>query len=247
MAYEIPQPVHCLIEQANPKVRVEYCGAISTRRLDYYLFVVTREQLSGVVLVQNDRHNPPAIVYADTSPFNSQFENSASLGKPVESAIAELLVTRNLRAQAQKRPRQNGDFQEVSSIGSDIDRIIFPISGVKLGSESTQEIIRVLRTTRAISVEPASAAPGSIIISPTRFLAYGPVSIGHAGIVGSDGSIYSADARYGGAWVRNFTLTSWLSRFSASNGTYAFLLRDRSHPKIPRLQNMRLGALEKLL
>jgi hypothetical protein len=230
-ADEIPQAVHLLMEQANPKARLEYCGAISTQKLDYYLFVVTREELTGVVLVQKDRQNVPAIVDADTSLFSSPAKDFYFLGKPLGSAISELLARRNLKRQAQQLPRETSHLQEVSSIGSDIDRVIFPVSGFKLGSESSHEIMRILRTTDTISIEPARAPPGSIIISPTRYTTRGAVSIGHARIVGSHGLIYSADARYGGAWVQNFTLASWISRFSASNGTYTFLLRDRPHSK----------------
>jgi hypothetical protein len=226
---EIPQPVHRLIEQADPKARVEYCGAISTRKLDYYLFVISRDELTGVVLVQKCPENEPVIIDADTSLFSPRSRDSYFLGKALGSAISDLLARRNLKRQSPQTPRQTGHLQEVSSIGSDIDRVIFPISGFRLGSESSHEIVRILRTVHTISVEPAKAPPGSIIISPTQFTAHGPVSIGHAGIVGVRGLIYSADARYGGAWVQNFTLASWLNRFSASNGTYAFLLRNNPH------------------
>jgi hypothetical protein len=229
--HEISEAVHRLMEQADPKARVEYCGEISTGKLDYLLFVITRDELTGVVLVQKDQQNETAIVDADTSLFSPQTRDFYFLGKPLGLAISELLARRNLKRQSQQILRQAGHLQEVSSIGSDIDRVIFPISGFRLGSESSREIIRSLRTAHSISVEPAKAPPGSIIISPTQYTAHGPVSIGHAGIVGSRGLIYSADARFGGAWVQNFTLASWLNRFSASNGTYAFLLRNSPHSK----------------
>jgi hypothetical protein len=230
-AEEIPQVVLRLMEQTNPKARLEYCGAISTKNLCYHLFVVTCEELAGVVLVRNSRGDLPIIVDADTSLFFCRTETPYSLGKAVQAAIADLLERRNLKRQGQIPLKQITPSREVCCIGRNIDRVIFPITGFQLGSESTHEIMNILRTTHAISVEPANAPPGSIIVSPTRFSAHGPFSIGHAGIVGPGGSIYSADARYGGAWVRNFTLGSWLSRFSASNGTYTFLLRDRSHSK----------------
>ena len=234
---EIPQTVLRLMELANPKARVEYCGAISTKNLCYYLFVVTCEELAGVVLVRKSPGDLPIIVDADTSLFFSRTEISPSLGKAAEAAIADLLERRNLKRQAQVPLRQTRPSREVSSIGRGIDRVIFPITGFKLGSESTHEIMNILRTSHTISVEPASAPPGSIIVSPTRFSPHGPFSIGHAGILGSGGSIYSADARYGGACVRNFTLASWLNRFSTSNGTYAFLLRELPRPrKIPRTE-----------
>ena len=223
---DLPQSVCCLIERANPNAKIEYCGAIVTKALEYYLFAVTHEQVAGVELVRIDRDNRPAIVDADTS-LSHRDLNASSVPVPVTDAIGELLERRNAKAQAQSPRGPTQRSQEVSSIGDDIDRIVSPINGFKLASESTREILHTLRTANTLSVEPAYAPPGSIIISPTRFSPTGPVSIGHAGIVGLEGSIYSADARYGGSWVRNFTLASWLKRFSASNGTYAFLLRAR--------------------
>ena len=224
---DLPPSVRHLIEQANPNARIEYCGAISMKALEYYLFAVTQEQVAGVVLVRNGRENRPTIVDADTSLFCHRNPNASSLPKPVTAAVGKLLERRNTKSQVQSAPGPIWHLQEVSSIGDGIDRIISPVSGFKLDSESTREIMAILRTANALSVEPANAPPGSIIVSPTQFLPSGPVSMGHAGIVGSEGSIYSADARYGGAWVRNFTLASWLKRFSVSNGSYAFLLRTR--------------------
>ena len=224
---DLPHTVRRLIAQANPNAKIEYCGAISMKALAYYLFAVTHEEVAGVVLVRNGRENQPTIVDADTSLFSHRDPNLSSLPEPVTAAIGKLLERRNAKSQVQSPPGLIWHSQEVSSIGDGIDRIIWPISGFKLDSESTREIMHILRTTNTLSVEPASAPPGSIIISPTQFSPSGPVSIGHAGIVGLQGSIYSADARYGGAWVQNFTLASWLKRFSVSNGTYAFLLRTR--------------------
>jgi hypothetical protein len=224
---DLPQTVRHLIERANPNAKIEYCGAISMKTLEYYLFAVTHEQVAGVVLVRNGQENLPTIVDADTSLFSHRDPNASSLPEPVIAAIGKLLERRNAKCQVRSHPGPIWHSQEVSSIGDGIDRIISPISGFKLDSDSTREIMHILRTTNTLSVEPASAPPGSIIISPTRFSPLGPVSIGHAGIVGLQGSIYSADARYGGAWAKNFTLASWLKRFSVSNGTHAFLLRTR--------------------
>jgi len=199
-AQDPPQPVRRLIEQANPNARIEYCGAISMKALEYYLFAVTHEQVAGVVLVRNGHENLPIIVDADTSLFLHRDPNVSSLPEPVTAAIGKLLARRNAKSQVQSPSGPVCHSQEVSSIGDGIDRIISPISGCKLDSESTREIMRILRTTNTLSVEPASAPPGSIIISPTRFSPSGPVFIGHAGIVGLQGSIYRADARCGGAW-----------------------------------------------
>ena len=48
----IPSAVSALVQRADPQANVEYCGSVSTNRVDYYLFVLTRKELTGVVLVQ---------------------------------------------------------------------------------------------------------------------------------------------------------------------------------------------------
>src|SRR5207249_9942112 len=103
-------------------------------------------------------------------------------------------------------------------------RLVYRISGFRFGSNSTREILRLLRTGPTRAVAPGDAPPGSIIVSPTAFSSCGPIYLGHAGIVGWNGSIYSADARYAGALTKIFSLATWLSRFSATNGSYAFVL-----------------------
>jgi hypothetical protein len=84
-----------------------------------------------------------------------------------------------------------------------------------------------------VSVDPKTAPPGSIIVSPTQFSSDGPIFLGHAGILGRDNAIYSADAGYEGGWIKNFTLTSWLKRFSGTNGTYAFVIRAQLSGREP--------------
>ena len=36
----IPPNVSALVQRADPQANVEYCGSISTNRVDYYLFVL---------------------------------------------------------------------------------------------------------------------------------------------------------------------------------------------------------------
>jgi hypothetical protein len=226
--------VQGLIARADIRSNFEYCGSVSTARIDYYLFLLQQEERFGMVLVEQRVGMNPSIIDADTSlfPLNEQLEGS--LDKSVPDALALLLRRRKLakeRLDSKERPTRLDP--EISAIGREIDRVIYPISGFRLGSNSTHEILRLLRTGPAIAVNPPSAPPGSIIVSPTQFSPSGPIFLGHAGIVGSQGAIYSADARYGGKRTKNFSLRGWLRRFSAENGCYAFVLHAPSEKKIP--------------
>ena len=49
---EAPLPVRDLVQQADPGATIEYCGSLSTAHLDYYLFLLARKELAGLVLVQ---------------------------------------------------------------------------------------------------------------------------------------------------------------------------------------------------
>jgi len=222
-----------LIQRADPLANIEYAGAVSTHLADYYLFLLDRKELAGIALVQERIGATPVIAAADTSLFPFHDETERSVEKPVQDAIKLLLQRRTAAKKAQAPPGVSNWDPEVSAIGQEIDRVIYPISGFRLGSNSTHEILRLLRTGPTLAVNPVTAPPGSIIVSPTRSSPYGPIYLGHAGIVGSDGLIYSADARYGGARTKNFSLTSWLRTFSGTNGSYAFLLHAPS-AKNPR-------------
>jgi hypothetical protein len=219
-----PLLVGAFIQNAVPRAKVEYCGAVSTKRLDYYLFLLQQNELGGMALVRQEVGTVPVIVDADTSllPFNE--DSGPSLEKPVQDAIELLLERRNHAKKGQAPQRTSKLDPEVSAIGREIDRVIYPISGFSLGSNSTHEILRLLRTGPTVAVDPRNAPPGSIIVSPTQYSPSGPIYLGHAGIVGSDASIDSADARYAGAWTKNFSLTSWARKFSGTNGSYAFLI-----------------------
>jgi len=228
----VPSAVTALVRRSDPHANIEYCGNVSTNHLDYYLFVLTRKELAGVVLVRQPTGNSPEIADADTSLFTSLDVAQPSVTRPLREAIEELLSRRNLKKNRLEGQETAKQTPEISAVGRDIDQVAYPISGFRLGADSTREILRLLRTGPTLSVDPKKAPPGSIIISPTQFSHDGPVFLGHAGILGSDGSIYSADARYGGAWTKNFTLSNWLKRFSGTNGTYAFVIHARvnGHP-----------------
>jgi hypothetical protein len=215
-SFEAPLAVRALIQRADPHANIEYCGAVSAGKVDYYLFYLEQKELAGVALVRQRAGAVPVIAEADTSLF--PFEDD-SVQKPVQDAIEGLLRRWNRAPQGTL-----GSPAEISAVGREIDRVIYPIAGFRLGSNSTREILRLLRTGPTRALAPSTAPPGSIIVSPTRFSPSGPIYLGHAGIVGWDGSIYSADARYAGARTKNFYLTTWLRRFSATNGSYVFVL-----------------------
>jgi hypothetical protein len=221
---EPPLPVRALVQNANPHAKVEYCGSVSTSRSDYYLFLLQQNELAGIVLIGQRSGAKPAIVGADTSLFPFSDVSGQAVDKPVQDAI-ELLLERRNRANKGRTPQHASESDpEISAIGREIDRVIYPISGFRLDTNSTHEILRLLRTGPTIAVDPVTAPAGSIIVSPTRSSQHGLTYLGHAGIVGPDGSIYSADARYGGARTKNFTLIGWLRKFSTVNGSYAFVL-----------------------
>jgi hypothetical protein len=229
---EVPVAVRELIARADTRANFEYCGSISTARIDYFLFLLQREELGGIVLIEQRAGMSPAIVDADTSLFPLSEQLEGCVDKSVPSAIKLLLRRRKLaKEQLDSKERPSRLDPEVSAIGREIDRVIYPISGFRLDSNSTHEILRLLRTGPAIAVNPANAPAGSIIVSPTRFSPSGPIYLGHAGIVGSQGAIYSADARYGGQRTKNFSLIGWLRRFSGENGCYAFVLHAPSGEK----------------
>jgi hypothetical protein len=218
-------PVRALIQSADPRATVEYCGTVSTSRVDYYLFLLQQNEMSGMALVRQQVGTAPVIVDADTSLFPLRANSGRSLEKPVEEAIELLVGKRNRVKRRQARQHTSQPDHEISAIGLEIDRVVYPISGFRLGSNSTHEILRLLRTGPTVAVDPEAAPPGSIIVSPTQSSPSGPIYLGHAGIVGTDRSIYSADARYGGARTRNFSVASWLRQFSGTNGSYAFVIR----------------------
>ncbi|MBV8533669.1 MAG: hypothetical protein JO207_07695 [Verrucomicrobia bacterium] len=228
-----PSAVTDLVHRADPQANVEYCGSVSTNHVDYYAFVMTHRELSGIVLAQHPAGKAPTIADADTSIFPVGDDPQRFVARPVLETIKELLRRRNLKSNRRVRQATPAQLLEISAVGRDIDQVVYPVSGFRLQSDSTREILRVLRTGSAVSVDPKTAPPGSIIVSPTQFSGSGPIFLGHAGILGWDRSIYSADARYEGRFTKNFTLTGWLTRFSGTNGTYAFVIRARLGGQAP--------------
>src|SRR6478609_286801 len=184
--FNIPSAVSSLVQRADPEADIEYCGRVSTNCVDYYLFVLSQQQLTGVVLVRQPAGNAPAIEEADTSLYSSHDVEQHSAAQPLREAIEVLLRKRNLSINRRSGREASNQSPEISSIGRDIDRILYPISGFRLEADSTREILRLLRTGPTLSVDPKKAPPGSIIVSPTQFYHLGPIYFGHAGILGSD-------------------------------------------------------------
>ncbi len=219
---EAPPAVRELIQHADTRANIEFCGAVSTSNVDYYLFLLKRKELAGIVLVQQRAGATPVIVDADTSLLPFRDDSAGSVQKPVQNAIEVLLRKRSIMKNGRVPQLVSGLDPEISAIGREIDQVIYPISGFRLGSNSTHEILRLLRTGPTVAVEPENRPAWVDHSQSNAVLSIGPIYLGHAGIVGSDGSIYSADARYGGARTKNFSLASWLRQFSGANGTYAF-------------------------
>jgi hypothetical protein len=225
---ETPTEVRDLVQRADPRANVEYCGSVAIGTIEYYLFLLEDQELAGLVLVKQQAGMIPVIVDVDTSLFPFREDAEHSVEKPVQDAVELLLRRRSFAKKSRARQRTSRQDPEVSAVGREIDRVIYPITGFKLGSNSTREILQLLRTGPTVEVDPGTAPPGSIIVSPTQASPNGPVYFGHAGIVGTNGSIYSADARYGGKCTKNFSLKSWRKQFSATNGSYAFVLHAPS-------------------
>ena len=233
---ETPIEVRDLIQRADPLAKIEYCGAVASGTIDYYLFLLEHQELAGLVLVKQRAGLIPVIVDVDTSLFPFRDDAEHAVEKPVQDAIELLLRRRSFVKKSRALRRTSRQDPEVSAVGREIDRVIYPITGFRLGSNSTREILRLLRTGPTVEVDPGTAPPGSIIVSPTQASPNGPVYLGHAGIVGTNGSIYSADARYGGKRTKNFSLTSWRKQFSGTNGSYAFVLHA---PSINSVQGLK--------
>ncbi len=214
-----------LARQAAPYATDEYCGSLVYRNIEYCLFVLEQNELSGLVLIRQEAGSEPIIIDADTSFFPVRNGQEPVLDKVVLDGIEVLLQKRAVSKKNGEPITISTRYPEVSFIGDAIDRIVYPITGFRLESDATRQILQRLRTGSGIEVALKTAPPGSIVVSPTTFSRSGPVYLGHAVIVGADGSIYSADARSGGAWTKNLSVAEWLKWFAGKNGCYAFVLR----------------------
>jgi hypothetical protein len=210
-----PPTISAFIQRVDPEAKAEFCGEISTGNTTLYLFALTRDALTGFVLIRAKPGGLLTIEMADTA--FSLFSGESMINKNIQTAISILV-----------RPRETG--LRVSAIGTRIDEIVGPLANFRLRSNSSREILKQLRSSAAYSLDLDNAPPGAIIVSPTTVLSSGRVALGHAGILGLHGVIFSADARFDGAWTQNYTLKRWKDEFAATNGTFAFVLRAPPKP-----------------
>ena len=101
-----------------------------------------------------------------------------------------------------------------------VDQIVKATTGIDFNTLSTSEMYNELRNGMGIQVDANNPPPGSIIISPTT----DGGAIGHVGIVGYDGLVYSNSSR-DGLWEQNYTVSSWHHYFDARTGTFAFVVK----------------------
>ncbi len=102
------------------------------------------------------------------------------------------------------------------------------IAGFTFRSNSTLGILQELEQSDAIPVNPSAAPVGSVLVCPTTWSPTGPVSLGSATIVGSDGNVYGPDIRKGCAWTSFGKLETWIELHANKNQLFGFLLR--AHP-----------------
>jgi len=127
----IPSAVSALVQRADPQANVEYCGSVSTNRVDYYLFLLTRKELAGIVLVQYPTGKAPSVADADTSLFPFSGFPQHSFAQPLQEGIEELLTRRNLEKNRPARQGISHRVPEISAVGRDIDHVVYPISGFR--------------------------------------------------------------------------------------------------------------------
>jgi hypothetical protein len=221
-----PPEVAALARHAAGSAQLEYAGSVRRGSAVFDLFVLFGPPLSGVFLVRREKFSPPIVVLADTSLFPPPTDDPFQIDLEVWQACEVLLRRANGRRFGVEASRS----REISEIGDGIDRIIGSIAGYTLGTNSTRAILRALQSASVPVMEARSAPPGTIVVSPTRVDKTGRICLGHAGIVGHHGKIYSTAADSRGGWRSSFTIQTWIDRFSNSNGVYAFLLTTRQRP-----------------
>ena len=91
------------------------------------------------------------------------------------------------------------------------------------GGLATANMIKVLQA-RHSKVAGNSAPPGSVIISPTEYRG-GRANVGHVGIVGADGDVFSNSSSRG-RWEKNFTIDRWTSYYGGKGLTVQFFRLD---------------------
>lgn len=106
-----------------------------------------------------------------------------------------------------------------------VNRIVKRALGAPVGGGlSTIDMAAVLRKKDRLCEAPF---PGAIVISPTG------TKVGHVGIVGAGGTIYSNSSNRG-RWEQNYTVTSWYQRFRDTKGlpVHFFQLNPARFPPV---------------
>lgn len=81
------------------------------------------------------------------------------------------------------------------------------------GTDSTARLAGELARGKGRSVLEKDVRPGNLVISPTE----GPGRVGHVGIVGEDGLIYSNSSN-DAEWSQNYTVARWKSYYGKKKG-----------------------------
>jgi len=94
-----------------------------------------------------------------------------------------------------------------------VNRVVKDALGQPVGGGlSTASMDVALRNGRGDRIQESDATAGSIIMSPTEWR-NGRTVVGHVGILGEHGLVYSnSSAR--ALWVRNYTISTWRSRYA---------------------------------
>lgn len=105
-----------------------------------------------------------------------------------------------------------------------VNRVVASTLGRPIGGGlSTANMVQVLKARHA-KVSEQSAPPGAVIISPTEQTG-GRANIGHVGLLGTNGNIFSNSSSQG-RWEQNFSISSWKSYYGGKGLTVQFYRLD---------------------
>jgi hypothetical protein len=94
------------------------------------------------------------------------------------------------------------------------------------GGLATANMIKVLKARHEL-VPEKSIVPGAVVISPTIY-STGRANIGHVGIVGEGGKIYSNSSNKA-EWQQNFTVDAWKSHYGGKGLQVLFFRLDADY------------------
>jgi hypothetical protein len=200
-------PLADFIHHANPYGEQRFLAEIDTSGARYFLYQIKQQERSGLALIRMTEKDQIKIVAADTAIDTINSFEPKAVKKTLVRAIAKLAIP--------------------NPIGTSMDQFLVPITGLRLGSNSTWEILKTLQRTDTVQLDPNHALPGTVFVVPTRFQSVGPIKLGISGILGSDRFIYGSNANHPGQWIRLDTVHGWIEKYQ--NDLYAFLIRKRSN------------------